>query len=822
MTDISRRTLLKSALATYAAYSVPGNAAITSSPTVAQAGAENLTGTNQAMRLDEGWRFHLGNGDLPGKDFDFGRMSREGTYAKNGRLLPVAEASFNDTAWASVNLPHDWAVELPFVDGPYLPDHGAKPLGREYPDTSIGWYRRAFSVAPEDAGQKFFLRFDGVFRQALVLLNGMYLGETWSGYAPYTFELSDMLNFDAPNILVVRVDASLGEGWFYEGAGIYRHVWLTKKPPVHLVEDSTIVRSKMDRNAAQLTLLCEVMNQSSVDQLCQMSVSVQAQGDHPKAEIQAHSISSKVAAGESIILSATARLSDPMLWSPDSPALYQAAFTLQADATTIDHETVSFGIRTFRFDPNQGFFVNGIPTKIKGTCNHHDHAGVGVAVPDRLHEYRLERLKEMGSNAVRTSHNPPSKEFLEACDYLGMLAMVETRMMSSSAQGMDQLSRMVRRFRNHPSVFLWSLGNEEREQGTLHGERMVASMRQMVARLDPTRPVTVAMNGQWGKGVSNSVDVQGCNYFMNNIDAFHRDHPTFPMIGSETASALSTRGEYSNDKLQGYMSAYDTNAPSWGATAETWWKFYEARPFLGGGFAWTGFDYRGEPTPYGFPCISSHFGILDTCGFPKDSYYYYKAWWSAEPVLHLYPHWDWPGRSGEPIDVWVQTNLDEVELFLNGNSQGVKKVERLGHVQWSVPYAHGNIEARGTKSGKVILTERRETTSKPTQLRLTADRTTVRADGRDLAVLSLEVLDEKSRLVPIAKNLIQFEISGEGAILGVGNGDPSCHEPDKALQRSAFNGLCMVLVQSTGTRGTIHITARSPDLKEARLELTAA
>jgi len=819
MKAFSRRNLLKSALATAAACALPceGSVLVVHAGPEADAGEGHIM--SQSVKLDEGWKFHLGNADLPDKDFDFGRMSRESTYAKNGRILAVGDSKFDDTAWTPVDLRHDWAVGLPFVEGANLPAHGGKPLGREYPDTSVGWYRRSFSVSPSDAEKKVYLRFDGIFRQALVLLNGMYVGETWSGYSSYTFDVSDMVNFDSTNVLVVRVDASLGEGWFYEGAGIYRHVWLVAKAPVHMVEDSTIVRSIVEREAATLHFSSEVINETAEDQMCQMSVEVRGVGGEESLLPQAHSAPIKIGAGESIALTASARLLKPKLWSPENPETYEAEFILRANNAAVDRDDVSFGVRTFRFDADKGFSVNGVPTKIRGTCNHQDHAGVGTALPDALHAYRLGLLKQMGSNAVRTSHNPPSSEFLDVCDRLGMLAMVETRMMSSSPQGIEQLNAMIRRFRNHPSVFIWSLGNEEREQGTVHGERMVATMRQLVRKLDPTRPVTVAMNGKWGMGVTHSVDVQGCNYDMKDIDAFHRDHPAMPTIGTETASAVSTRGEYSNDKVHGYLSAYDINTPAWGETAEAWWKFYDARPFLSGGFAWTGFDYRGEPTPYGAPCISSHFGIMDTCGFPKDTYFYYKAWWSKEPVLHLFPHWDWRGREGQSIDVWVHSNLEEVELVVNDVSQGTKTVERNGHVQWPVPYTAGYIEARGRSGGKVVLIERRETVGRPAQLRLATDRQKLSADDVDVAVVSVEVLDDKGRVVSTASNFVQFEISGPGRILGVGNGDPSCHEPDKASERSTFNGRCVAIVQAFRTSGAIHIVARSAGLKTAELDV---
>lgn len=527
-------------------------------------------------------------------------------------------------------------------------------------------------------------------------------------------------------------------------------------------------------------------------------------------------------------------MQNPSLWSPDTPHLYRLQTTVLADEKPVDQEETTFGIRTIRFDARNGFFLNGKSLKIKGTCNHQDHAGVGTALPDRLQYYRLERLKAMGSNACRTSHNPPTPAFLEACDRLGMLVMDETRMFSSTPEGMSQLERMVKRDRNHPSIILWSLGNEEfRLQGTKAGEgfraqgpkvgaNIATEMKRLVRRLDPLRPITAAMSFGWGKGISGVVDVQGCNYHLPDIDAFHQQFPGQPMIGTETASTVATRGIYENDSAKGYVSAYDLSVPHIGETAETWWKFYAEREFLSGGFVWTGFDYRGEPTPYKWPCISSHFGVLDTCGFPKDDYFYYKAWWGSEPVLHLFPHWNWAATTSQQISVWCHTNMDSVELFHNGSSLGSKSVERNGHVEWKVKYVPGSIEARGTKDGKVVLVQKRETTGSPAAIVLRADRSTITADGQDVSAIAVEVVDAQGRVVPTADNMIQFQVTGTGKVIGVGNGDPSCHEPDKASQRSVFNGYCMAIVQSDRQAGTIAVEASSPGLNSAHVNITAA
>jgi len=496
---------------------------------------------------------------------------------------------------------------------------------------------------------------------------------------------------------------------------------------------------------------------------------------------------------------------------------------VEVEGAAVDTYETEFGIRTLRFDADEGFFLNGKAVKIKGTCNHQDHAGVGAALPDRIQYYRIERLKAMGSNAYRTSHNLPTPELLDACDRLGMLVMDETRMMSSNPEGLSQLERLIRRDRNHPSVVIWSLGNEEPEQGSERGARMFTTMKRLARRLDPTRLVTAAQNGGWGKGISSVVDVFGCNYHDKDVDGYHREHPKQPMIGTETASTVSTRGIYANDKEKGYVSAYDVNYPPWATTAQNWWSIYNARPYMAGGFAWTGFDYRGEPTPYGWPCINSHFGIMDTCGFAKDNFYYYQAWWGSRPVVHLFPHWNWPGKEGQEIEVWCHSNLDRVELFLNGTSLGSQNVVKDTHLMWKVKYQPGTLEARGyaargdaargDKSAAHVLVDKRETTGPAAAIRLLPDHKQIAGDGEDVSMVTVEIVDAQGRAVPIADNQVTFNVSGTGKLLGVGNGDPSSHESDQAAKRRAFNGLCMAIVQASRQAGDVVVEASSPGLQ---------
>jgi beta-galactosidase len=406
--------------------------------------------------------------------------------------------------------------------------------------------------------------------------------------------------------------------------------------------------------------------------------------------------------------------------------------------------------------------------------------------------------------------------------------MCETRQMSSNPEGLKQLELMVKRYRNSPSIIIWSIGNEENalENGDLsaQGARIGASMVRLCHQLDPTRVVSAAVNADNEKGVSDALDIIGFNYNQQFIDPFHKKHPKRPIYGSETSSAISTRGEYATDPLRNLVNSYDAVVP-WGETPEGWWKFYGSREWATGGFAWTGFDYRGEPTPFGWPSINSQFGIVDMCGFPKDNFYYYKAWWGNEPVLHLFPHWNWEQREGEVIKVWVHSNLDEVELFLNGKSQGSKKVEQLKHLEWAVKYEPGTIEVRGSKGGKVVLTDKRETTGKPASIKLTADRTEINADGEDVAVVRVESLDDQGRHIPTADFPINFRVRGQGSLIGVGNGDPNCQESDKEPMRSLFNGLAQVILQANKTPGDIVLEAYTeewpgPKLPTVSLKIT--
>jgi beta-galactosidase len=832
MTELTRRALVGAGLALPTAASfLPAASAAETRASSARNPAETAAALapRERLRFDSGWRFALGHGTDPTRDFDFGFGQAD--FSKTG-IIKIARPDFDDKAWRSVDLPHDWAVELPFVQDDkgegdsQLRSHGYRPLGRRYPATSVGWYRRSLDIPASDLGRRITVEFDGAMRDVLVFVNGCFIGRNANGYAPFAFDLTDFLDYGGKNAIAVRVDASFGDGWFYEGAGLYRHAWLRKTDPLHFGAWETVVRATPGAGAAMLELVTVVENAGRV--------AADAALDWTILDARGAVVARATAPAQAIAASGTAtyrssvRVENPALWSLETPHLYTAVVKLVANGAVRDADRVSFGIRSARFDADRGFFLNDVPLKIQGTCNHQDHAGVGAALPDRLQTYRLEVLKGMGCNAVRSSHNMPTPEWVEACDRMGVMLLCETRQMSSNPSGMAELELMVKRFRNSPSIIGWSIGNEEyllQQEGLMkQGTRIAQAMVDRCHALDPTRPVTAAVNWNNEAGLSEPLDIVGFNYHPEFPEPFHKKYPKRPIYGSETSSAIATRGEYRTDAARHVMSSYD-GVVGWGTTPEQWWGQYGAHDWLAGGFAWTGFDYRGEPTPYNWPSNSSQFGIVDLCGFPKDYFYYYKAWWGKAPSLHLFPHWNWPGREGKPVSVWVYSNLDDIELLLNGQSLGRKAMPRLKHVEWQVPYAPGVIEAIGRRDGRIVLRERRETTGPGQRLRLAADRTTIAGDGRDVAMLTVDVLDACGRPVPTANDALRFRVSGAGRLIGVGNGNPNSLESDVAPQRQLFNGLAQLIVQSTGRPGAITIDAfaasgEGPRLVPASLRLT--
>jgi beta-galactosidase len=783
-----------------------------------------ISSPRERLLLDRGWKFHFGDASSPEGDFGYGVAL---LLAKAGESGGAVDPHFNDAGWRSIDLPHDWAVEQDFVNvkDENVESHGFKPIGRKFPKTTIGWYRRAFMIPKTDAGKRLAVTFDGVFRDSRVWLNGHYLGSNTSGYSGFSYDITDYINYGGNNVLVVRVDASQYEGWFYEGAGIYRHTWLLKYDPVHIPECGVFVHADVGKDEATVAAETLVVNHGDREIPVELTTLILDSRGQTIGQTAPQAV--RLSPGGSNTIRQLISVANPKLWSLETPYLYRLVSQVSSNGSLKDNVETAFGIRTVRFDKDLGFFLNGKPIKIQGVCCHQDHAGVGSALPDRLQYYRIEKLKEMGCNAYRTSHNPPTPELLEACDRLGMLVMDENRLMGSTPEIMGQFERLVLRDRNHPSVIIWSLGNEEE---TIHntevGRRIAQSMIQRLKDIDPTRLCTYAgNNGKNYAGINEVVPVRGFNYHLDGVDPYRKEHPDQPLLGTETASTVCTRGVYANDAAAGYVCDYDINFPSWASTTESWWSFFAARPWLAGGFAWTGFDYRGEPTPYGWPCINSHFGIMDMCGFPKNNYSYYQAWWSGKDVLHIYPHWNWKGKEGQIIDVWCQTNCESVELFLNGKSLGKKVMKLYSHLEWKVPYRPGNLEAKGWKKGKVLTTTV-ETTGEPIRILLTPDRAAINADGEDACVVNVTALDAKGRAVPIAGNLIKFALAGPGRIIGVGNGDPSSHEPDKYLagdyQRRLFSGKCQVIIQSTREAGKLILTASSDGLGSVTLPISTS
>lgn len=743
--------------------------------------ASDETAGRERILFDADWRFALGHATDRAKDF--GHATGFFSYlAKTGYGDGPAAAGFDDRAWRLVDLPHDWAVEAPF-DPRASHSHGYKAIGPRFPESSVGWYRKSFFIPESDLGRRIRIEFDGVYRAARVFVNGFFVGEEPSGYAAASYDVSDYLNYGGNNVVAVRVDASMEEGWYYEGAGIYRHTWLLKTDPVHVAQFGTWVRTEVADGAAALrieTTLAhegrEAADVALVHEVFDPSGNSVAKTDRPGTR--------RVPAGARDVREDRLTVANPQLWSIATPRLYRLETTVLRDGASVDRHATPFGIRTIHFDPDRGFFLNGERIQIKGTNNHQDHAGIGVALPDAMQEYRIRLLQAMGSNTYRTSHHPPTPELLDACDRLGMLVIDETRLQGINAFHLRPLEQMIRRDRNHPSVILWSLGNEEWAiEGNIKGARITTTMQDFARRLDPTRRTTVAISGGWG-GTSTTVDVAGVNYIRQaRVDEQHRLFPHQIILGTEETTTQGTRGVYVDDRQHCHLAPLEDGSS--GGNAERGWQFYAERPWAAGVVYWTGFDYRGEPVPFGFPAISSQFGILDTCGFPKDGYHYLRSWWTDETVLHLFPHWNWPGREREAIEVRAHSNCEEIELFLNGASLGRKAMPVNGHLAWSVNYSPGTLLARGYREGKEIAVARVETTGPAAAIALTPHQPSLRADGRDVAVVTVEMRDADGRFVPTANQKVHFALSGPGRILGVGNGDPSCLEPDVFVEAVA-------------------------------------
>ncbi len=768
------------------------------------------------------WKFHLGD-------------------VTNGQ-----EANLDDSQWRVLDLPHDWSIEGEFnKDNPATPGGGALPGG-------IGWYRKSFSIPESDHKKLLFVDFDGVYRNSEVWINGHYLGKRPYGYISFQYELTPFLKYgNEQNVLAVKVDNSQqpNSRW-YSGSGIYRDVRLVTTETIHVDHWGTFITTpEVSGQSATVAIRTKVRNSTEQSQAVKVKTEVLDEEGNKIVGSESGDVTPKNSVSE---VSQEVAVKKPHLWSLENPRLYKAITTIECNGIECDNYETTFGIRTFVFDVDKGFFLNGKHVKINGVCDHHDLGCLGSAVNKRALERQLEILKAMGCNAIRTSHNPPAPELLDLCDRMGFIVMDEAfDMWKKKKTDFDysldwdtwhrqDLTDMILRDRNHPSVFIWSIGNEIVEQwdkADSSGTVIARELGALVKSLDATRPVTSALNNPVPSNPlvrSGALDLIGNNYSSDKYPDFPKNFPGKKFIATETVSALATRGHYDmpSDTIRRWptrwdipfntgnpdntCSAYDNCSAPWGSTQEETWKVMKKYDFLSGMFIWTGFDYIGEPTPYGWPSRSSYFGIIDLAGFPKDVYYMYQSEWTDKPVLHLFPHWNW--KKGDTVDVWAYTNCEEVELFLNGQSLGIKKkVGDALHLMWKVPFTPGTLKAVGRTEGKEILTQEIKTAGAPAKIVLEADRNVISADGKDLSFVTVKVLDEAGALVPNADNLIHFSVSSEGRIVGVDNGLQTSHESFKAHERKTFNGLCLSVIQSTEKAGRITLEATSDGLKESSI-----
>ncbi len=742
--------------------------------------SQPVSAGREHLLMDFNWRFAFGHPYDTKKDFNNG-TSYFSYLAKTGYGDGAAAPGFDDRTWRKLNLPHDWAVEQPFDQKGGF-SHGFKAIGRNFPAASVGWYRKIFTIPESDLGRHISIAFDGVFRNSIVWVNGHYLGTEPSGYQSFEYDISEYLNYGGENVVAVRVDATLEEGWFYEGAGIYRHTWLNKTDQLHIAPNGTFVTTQLKNNNANITATATIFNGDKKTRNFNITQTIIDAGGKTMAVVSAKGLSLKPSATQDV--QSVLNVADPKLWSIETPYLHKLITTIEENGVVVDSYQTTFGIRTIKFDVNEGFFLNGKHVKIKGTNNHQDHAGVGTAVPDALTDFRIKTLKSMGSNAYRCSHNPPTPELLDACDRLGMVVIDENRLMGVASTELNDLKRMILRDRNHPSIISWSIGNEEWGiENSIIGARIASTMQSYAKSIDSTRYITAAFSGGVGSGISNVMELMGYNYVSNkNTDELHKKNPWQFSWGTEEGSTVATRGAYTNDKELHQRAAYDERQNNSSFSIEEGWKHYAARPYLGGMYIWTGFDYRGEATPFDWPSVESYFGMVDACGFPKDDYYYLQSWWTDKTTLHILPHWNWKGKEGQVIDVWAHSNCDEVALFLNKKSLGKKAMEPNSHLVWKVNYEPGTLEAIGYKKGVKVATDIVKTTGDAATLEMTADKPSIKADKEDLSIITVQVKDINKLHVPTANNEVAFSLQGPGKIIGVGNGNPTSLEADRYFE----------------------------------------
>ncbi|KQN81613.1 beta-galactosidase [Sphingomonas sp. Leaf67] len=755
--------------------------------------------------LARGWLFHEGDITPPAP------VTHDDTYsnAKAGNARGAAAMDYDDSDWAAVTLPHDWASAQGFVETANVAQ-GYRPRG-------IGWYRRTLRLDPADRGKRLELHFGAIATAATIWINGSIVARNFSGYNAIDIDLTPFARFgDELNVIAIRVDANAMEGWWYEGAGLYRQVWLSKRAPVSITTDGVHCDPRLGSDGRWSVPVTVALN-SIAREMAAANVLVDLLDPAGKVVASARGQAQLPPLGEAEV-ALSLPVADPQLWSIETPTLYTVRVITDAPGGG-DERRIAIGFRTIRFDASQGFFLNDKAVKLKGVCLHQDHAGVGVAVPDALLAWRLQRMKDTGVNAIRCSHNAQAEAFYQLCDRMGFVVMDENRVFNPAPENMAQLEWLVRAHRNHPSIILWSVFNEEPMQGTEAGVEMVRRMAAQVHALDDSRPVTAAMNGSFydPKNVSSVVDVMGFNYYQGDYDKFHALNPAKPSTSSEDTSAFMTRGAYTTDKAAHVLSSMDDEAAPWGATHRDAWAEIAKRRFIAGGFVWTGFDYHGEPTPFTWPTIASFFGILDLCGFPKTAYDIHRAHWiDDQAVVGVAPHWTWPGKEGQPMPLLVTSNAERVRLVLNGRMIGEQAVDRIMGNRFTVAYAPGRLEAIALRGGREVARAVHETAGPAVALRLTPARRQMLGDNEDVVPVTIDAVDAKGRHVPTENRTTRFTIDG-ATLIGVGNGDPNSHESEKAPQRSLFNGLAQMLVQAGEGRGKVTIVASADGLRAARL-----
>jgi len=835
----------------------------------------DLESPRSRVPFNSGWRFTKGDPADIGDQLSYTRLKPALLAPKGADVQAVkyARPEFDDGRWRLLDLPHDWGIEGPF-------SHDEPGETAKLPYAGVGWYRKHFEVPARDKGRQLYLDVDGAMSYANVWINGHYAGGWPYGYTSWRVDLTPYIRFGGDNLVAIRLDNPPKSSRWYPGGGIYRNVWLVKTPPLHVAQWGTRVSTpRVDDEAATVNIDVTVDNHSAENAAAKVSAIIYSLAGDGKRDTRpvarTEPVTVAVAAGSSATASLTAKIPNPELWSPERPHLYVAEVDVSSGDRLVDQHDATFGIRTIQFTPNDGFLLNGKPTEIRGVCLHHDLGALGTAVNVRARQRQLEKLKELGCNAIRASHNPLEPEFYDLCDRMGILVMDEAFDAWQMAKrdndyhllfddwAQRDLTAMIRRDRNHPSVILWSLGNEVYEQRDGKNAPLAQKLADVAHKEDPTRPVNMALHVVEAStnGFQNAVDVFGYNYTPFGYAEFRQNNPKIPLIGSETSSCTSSRGEYffpvtEEDKRSGrcnyQVTSYDYSAPKWAMAPDLEFQAQDENPFVAGEFVWTGFDYLGEPTPYDtdsdemltftdpalkklaiddlaklkrirVPSRSSYFGIFDLCGFPKDRYYLYQARWRPElPMAHILPHWNWPERQGKVTPVHVYTSGDEAELFLNGRSQGRKKRGRNDYrLRWNdVVYEPGELKVVAYRDRAEWATDTMKTAGPPVALTLSADRREIGNDGKDLSYVTVSVVDRAGNLVPRSHNPIRFTFEGPGEIVATDNGDPTSHVPFKSPEREAFNGLALAIVRAKpGESGKFTLRAESAGLKGSSIQI---